>query len=54
MAAIMDIVTTAFLKPINRFYGISLKYGLSVEQLRKKNSLDKNSVIFVGQKLNVK
>ena len=35
-------------------YSISRKYGLSIEQLRKKNSLDKNSVIFVGQKLNVK
>jgi len=35
-------------------YSISRRYGLTVEQLRKINSLDKNSVIFVGQKLNVK
>ncbi|MEN8243500.1 MAG: LysM domain-containing protein [Thermodesulfobacteriota bacterium] len=34
-------------------YSISRKYGLSVEQLRKKNGLDKNSVIHVGQKLTV-
>ena len=35
-------------------YSIGRKYGLTVEQLRKKNNLDKNSVIFVGQKLTVK
>lgn len=35
-------------------YSISRKYGLTVAQLRKMNSLDKNSVIFSGQKLIVK
>ena len=35
-------------------YSISRKYGLTVTQLRKLNSLDKNHVIFVGQKLAVK
>jgi LysM repeat protein len=35
-------------------YSISRRYGITVEQLRKINSLDKNSVIVVGQKLNVK
>lgn len=35
-------------------YSISRKYGLTVEQLRKLNGLDKNSVIFAGQKLTVK
>lgn len=34
-------------------YSISRSYGLSVDRLRKINKLDKNSVIFVGQKLNV-
>jgi LysM repeat protein len=35
-------------------YSISRKYGLTVAQLRKMNSLDENHVIFVGQKLIVK
>jgi hypothetical protein len=35
-------------------YSISRRYGLTVAQLRKMNNLDKNSVIFVGQKLIVK
>ena len=35
-------------------YSISRSYGLTVEQLRKINNLDKNSIIFVGQKLTVK
>jgi len=35
-------------------YSISRKYELTVAQLRKMNSLDKNHVIFVGQKLIVK
>ena len=35
-------------------YSISRSYGLTVEQLRKINNLDKNSVIYVGQKLTVK
>ncbi len=35
-------------------YSISRRYGLTVEQLRKINNLDKNSVIFIGQKLTVK
>ena len=35
-------------------YSISRKYGLTVAQLRKMNRLDKNSVIFAGQKLTVK
>jgi LysM repeat protein len=34
-------------------YSISRSYGLSVDRLREINKLDKNSVIFVGQKLNV-
>ena len=35
-------------------YSISRKYGLTVEQLQKMNSLNKNSVIVTGQKLTVK
>lgn len=35
-------------------YSISRSYGLTVDRLRTINKLDKNSVIFVGQKLTVK
>lgn len=35
-------------------YSISRTYGLTVDRLRTINKLDKNSVIFVGQKLTVK
>lgn len=35
-------------------YSISRTYGLTVDRLRTINKLDKNSVIFVGQKLMVK
>jgi LysM repeat protein len=34
-------------------YGISKKYGLSVEELRRLNNLKPNQQIMVGQKLNV-
>ena len=52
--ATTDQANQHIVKKGDTLYSISRKYGLSVEQLRKKNRLDKNSVIFVGQKLNVK
>ena len=52
--ATTDQANQHIVKKGDTLYSISRKYGLSVEQLRKKNSLDKNSVIFVGQKLDVK
>lgn len=52
--AATDQANQHIVKKGDTLYSISRKYGLSVEQLRKKNGLDKNSVIFIGQKLNVK
>ena len=48
-----DGVTQHVVKKGETLYSIGRKYGLTVEQLRKKNGLDKNSVIFIGQKLTV-
>ena len=49
-----DHTSHHIVKKGDTLYSISRKYGLTVEQLRTKNRLDKNSVIFVGQKLIVK
>ena len=35
-------------------YSVGRRYGISVDQLRTMNKLDKNSAIYVGQKLAVK
>ena len=47
--------TTPFheVKAGETLYGISRRYGLSVEQLRAYNSLAANAAIYPGQKLNL-
>jgi hypothetical protein len=49
-----DQASHHIVKKGDTLYSISRKYGLTVPQLRKKNGLEKNSVIFVGQKLIVR
>lgn len=46
--------TQHVVKKGDTLYSISRTYGLTVDRLRTINKLDKNSVIFVGQKLTVK
>ena len=46
--------TQHIVKKGDTLYSISRTYGLTVDRLRTINKLDKNSVIFVGQKLTVK
>ena len=40
-------------QPGETLYRISLKYGISVEELRKLNNIGPEAVIYVGQKLKV-
>ena len=46
--------TQHVVKKGDTLYSISRTYGLTVDRLRTINKLDKNSVIFAGQKLTVK
>ena len=46
--------TQHVVKKGDTLYSIGRTYGLTVDRLRTINKLDKNSVIFVGQKLTVK
>lgn len=46
--------TYHIVKKGDTLYSIGRRYGLSIDHLRKINKLDKNSVIYTGQKLAVK